>query len=329
MNTTTRARAVRGPLRATTFLLAAGLGGTALLLAGCSQGSSGLSNGAASSASGGSARSAEFSGSGGNPAAPEASAVAGPEPARAGAGRAAVTQARRLIPAQSIIYTAQLTVQVAAVAGAARTAAGIATAAGGYVSSQQESIQPGQRAASASMQLKIPAAAYPAALSRLTTSLGTLKSVGRQATDVTQQVADVGSRVTSAQAAITQLRALLRRAGSVSGLLRVQEQINGQESALEALLAQQRALARETSYATVALQLVSHHPKAVKEKKKEHGFLAGLSGGWRALRLTVSWLLTVLGAALPFTVLVTLAGAIGYGGWRVRRRRSSPPPTAA
>ena len=52
------------------------------------------------------------------------------------------------------------------------------------------------------------------------------------------------SRVTSAQDAITQLQALLKRAGSVSSLLSVQEQINAQESGLEALQAQQRALAR-------------------------------------------------------------------------------------
>ena len=76
---------------------------------------------------------------------------------------------------------------------------------------------------------------------------------------MTQQVADVTSRVASAQAAIAQLRALLRQAGSVSALLDVQEQINSQESDLEALQAQQRALARATTFATVSLLLVSHH----------------------------------------------------------------------
>ena len=74
---------------------------------------------------------------------------------------------------------------------------------------------------------------------------------------MTQTVADVSSRVTSAQDAITALRALLTRAGSVTSLLDVQNQINAEEASLEELLAQQRALAHETAFGTVSLLLVS------------------------------------------------------------------------
>ena len=87
--------------------------------------------------------------------------------------------------------------------------------------------------------------------------------------DVTQQVADVGSRVASAQAAISQLRALLKRAGSVGALLSVQDEINSQEASLEALLAQQRSLAHETSYATVTVTLIGHHAKIVHKEARE------------------------------------------------------------
>ena len=71
------------------------------------------------------------------------------------------------------------------------------------------------------------------------TGLGTQISLTQQAQDVTQQVADTSSLVASDQAAITQLRALLKRAGSVSDLLSVQNQIDSQTSDLEAMLAQQ------------------------------------------------------------------------------------------
>ena len=320
MNITARAHAL-GSLRAITVLFAAAIGGTGLLLAGCSQGSP-----ASSASSGGFTTSAAPAS-----AAKPAASGAGRSPASGAAGGAA--QAASLtLASPSIIYTASLTVQAANVTAAASTAASTAAAAGGYVSSQQESVRPGQHAvSSASLQLKIPAAAYPATLGRLTVSLGQLTSLSRQAEDVTQQVADVGSRVASAQAAIVQLRALLSRAGSVGGLLNVQDQINAQESSLEALLAQQRALSGQTSYATVTLHLVSHHRQAVKGKRKRNGrgFIAGLSGGWRALRLAVSGLLTVLGAVLPFAVVVALACGIGYGGRRrVLRRRSGPTAAA-
>jgi hypothetical protein len=323
MNTTARPRAFPAPLRAA-LIIAAAICGTGLLLAGCGSDSASIASGAAGSRS--AHRAFSIQGGQGIPAAPNAGTA--PRAAAAPpAGRAAGTGAARLIPpSQSIVYTASLTVQARDVVGAARRAVSIVRAAGGYVSSEQESLRPGHRAvAVVSLELKVPVALYPATLGQLS-ALGTQTSLTQQAQDVTQQVADVSSRVTSAQAAITQLRALLRRAGSVSDLLGVQDQINAQESALEALLARQRALAHETTYATVSLWLVSHHPMAVKgKKKKQHGFAAGLSAGWRALRLVVSGLLTGIGAVLPFVLIAALAGGIAYGGRRrVMRRRSSP-----
>jgi hypothetical protein len=136
----------------------------------------------------------------------------------------------------------------------------------------------------------------------------------------------VNSRVASAQAAIKQLRALLSKAGSVGELLNVQETINRQESSLEALLAQQRALAHETSYATVTAFLVAHHERAVpKPAKTSPGFLAGLRGGWHALVTVVGWLVTVLGSVLPFLIPIAVLAAIAVGGRRRLGRRKAPP----
>ncbi len=120
--------------------------------------------------------------------------------------------------------------------------------------------------------------------------------MSQQASDVTGEVADVTSRVTSARAAIAQLRALLRRAGSVNSLLNVQNQINAEESMLEELQAQQRALAHETSYATVSLRILSSRAPPVIHKRHSHGFLAGLSAGWRALKEVMTSLLTGAGS---------------------------------
>jgi Domain of unknown function (DUF4349) len=85
---------------------------------------------------------------------------------------------------------------------------------------------------------------YPAALGQLAGRLGTQLSLRQQAQDVTEQVADLNSQVTSYEAAIAQLRALLTHAGSVGDLLSVQNQINVEESSLESMQAQ-RALSHE------------------------------------------------------------------------------------
>lgn len=278
-----------------------------------------------------SAASQTGSGGGGAGFPAQAPAPSGEHRAAAGAtGNGSASKRVNLVLSdQSIIYTASLSLRVSAstsVTSAADRAAGIVTAAGGYVSGEQEIIPPGRhRIPQIDLTLKIPVAQYRPTLAKLS-ALGTQISFSQHAQDVTQQVADVNSRVASARAAIRQLRALLSKAGSVGQLLSVQEEINSQQSDLEALLAQQRALAHQTSYATVTAVLVGHHARPVeKHKKTSPGFLAGLRGGWHALVVVVGWLLTALGSALPFLIPAALVAGIAIGGRRRLARRKTPP----
>jgi hypothetical protein len=329
MKTNAGALARRAGLRATLLIAAAAMSGSGLLLAGCSSGP-----GSSSAASAGS-EAVPGTGTAGGQAASAQAAAPAPDTRGAGAG---ATTARLVQPAQSIIYTASLTVRAADVRAAAAQATSIAAAAGGYVASEQVLVSlPGQYTGSppgqstVSLRLKIPVASYPAVLRQLSGQLGKQLSLTQQAQDVTGQVADVSSRVTSAKAAITQLRALLRRAGSVGGLLSVQDEINSQEASLESLQSQQRALAGETSYATVSVQLLSQHKAAVHHHaRNKHGFGAGLSSGWHGLRAATAWLLTVAGAVLPFAAVLAVLTAGGWFTWRrIRvRRRSRPAPAA-
>ena len=330
MNINVLAFASRAGLRATALTIAAAMSGASLLLAGCSTGASSSGTSAADHGAASLPDIAGSTGAGRVAAAPGPNTgIRGPAQAASAGTTTSASTTRLVVPGQSIIYTAGLTVRTANVAKAAALATSIVTAAGGYVASEQASIHPPRHArASVSLQLKIPVAAYGATLSQLSSRLGSQTSLSQQAQDVTEQVADVSSRVTSARVAIAQLRALLRRAGSVSGLLGVQDQINAEESGLEALQAQQRALAHETTYATVSLRLVSKHKPSVPAKKRSRGFAAGLSRGWRALRTATSWLLTAAGALLPFAVIAALAGGIAYGGRRRAARRRSSATTA-
>jgi hypothetical protein len=233
--------------------------------------------------------------------------------------------AARLAPSdQSIIYTASLKVRAANVMAAAKRAVAVATAAGGYVAAEQAASGPaGRPRGNVLLTLKIPVPSYQVALAQLSSpAIGKQLALQQQATDVTEQVADVTSLVTSQQDAISALQGLLKRAGSVPGLLQVQQQISSDESNLNSLLAQQRALNHETSYATVSMILVSppmrvhHHHKPVRR-----GFLAGLASGWRAMGRSAAWLATAVGVLLPFLVLVVVLAAAGYVGRRRYLRR--------
>ena len=292
-------------------------GGT--LLAGCS----GTSASSAASASGVAAPTAEALAPG---------AAAGSRAASSATGQQANTgTTARLAPASAIIYTAQLTVRAASVSSAAARAAQITEGAGGYVSNETTSADPDHPSqAIATVQLKIPVASYQFILGQLAGGLGTQLSLQEQAQDVTQQVADVNSQVASDQAAIVQLRALLSHAGSVGDLLDVQNQINNEETALEAMQAQQRALSHETTYATVTLTLLGPKAKPVPHRTKAPPSLAGgLGAGWHALKVSLSWALAFLGAIAPFAAVAAIAGYAIYRARRwVLRRRPAPRPAA-
>jgi hypothetical protein len=242
----------------------------------------------------------------------------------AGSGQAAA--ATRLAPAGArLIYTAQLTVRAKDVSGAVDRAVSIVEAAGGYVSNEHLSDTPGQPGDSTgTLRAKIPVSGYQATLNQLAGGqLGTRVSLQQQAQDATQQVADVNSQVASDEAAIAQLRALLTHAGSVADLLAVQNQISTQESALEAMQAQQKALDNETAFATVTLTVIGPAPVAPRPAvTRPPGLFSGLSGGWHAFRLSMSWLLAILGSAAPFAALIAVAGYVGYRArrWVLPRR---------
>jgi Domain of unknown function (DUF4349) len=297
-----------------------------MLLAGCSA----TSASSAASASGVAAPTAEALAPGaGAPGSRAANSATG-QPASTGTTGTTGTTAR-LAPGSDIIYTAQLTVRAANVGSAAARAAQITEGAGGYVSNETTSADPDHPSqAIATVQLKIPVASYPAILGQLAGGLGTQLSLQEQAEDVTQQVADVNSQVASDQAAIVQLRALLSRAGSVGDLLDVQNQINSEESALEAMLAQQRALSHETSYATVTLTILGPKTKPVPHRTKAPPSLAGgLGAGWHALKVSLSWTLAFLGAVAPFAAIAAIAGYAVYRARRwMLRRRPAPRPAA-
>jgi CHASE2 domain-containing sensor protein len=88
--------------------------------------------------------------------------------------------------------------------------------------------------------------------------------------------------------------------------------------------AQQSALNRETAYATVTVTVLG--PKAVVKAAKPKpppGLGNGLGAGWHAFRVTLSWLLAVIGAVLPFVAVVAALGAAGYWGRRRLRARGA------
>jgi hypothetical protein len=273
----------------------------ALLLTGCGGSGSGASNSAA--------------GKSGSDAAGRAI------PARPGTADGKVSPVR-LASTTAIIYTASLTMRTGDVAGAAAQAKRVVGAAGGYVGDETSADAPGSHP-TATITFKIPSARYPAVLDQLGSSaLGTRLSLNQQAADVTQEVADVNSRVNSAKATLAAFRAMLGKATSVSEIIRVEQEISGREADLESLQARQKSLGAQTAFATVTLRLEGT-AAARQGHRKATGLTGGLRSGWHAFTAFLGGLALVLGWLLPFLGLAALIGL--PAGWVWRRRRVAAP----
>jgi hypothetical protein len=117
------------------------------------------------------------------------------------------------------------------------------------------------------------------------------------------------------------------RARPPRDVVTLEAELGKRQADLEALQAQQRALADQTALATVTVTLTSSQAPVAAEEST--GFLAGLKAGWSAFTAALVTGLTVIGAVLPFlVVLVPLALLVR---WWVRRgsRRTAPAPVGA
>lgn len=264
------------------------------------------------------------SGTSGEMAAPAAAAPQAADSAERGStdqgsGAAQANKAPDL--PRALIRTAEMTVRVDDVEAAARSAQEFARTAGGTTSGDNR-YGTGQNAR-ADLELKVAPGRLDGTLEQFA-GLGEEVRRTSSTQDVTEDVADIDVRVRSMQASIARVRAILARADRIGDVVAVEGELSRRTTELEALQTKQRALAGQTALATVTLHLVAKDVPVAAATPDRAGFLGGLEDGWTAFSGAVGWLLTALGAVLPFLiVLVPLALAVR---WWVTRRRPAPAP---
>lgn len=291
--------------------------GTALvcgaLLAGCGGGSD-----SSTQSSGGSA--ADSAGSSENKAAPAA-------PGGAATGSDQAAKAPDLsVEQRSIIYTGSITVRVDDVNAAAARAIGIASAAGGFVGGDNRSS--GSGSDTASLTLRVPAPKFSSVVDELA-KLGEEEDRGINTEDVTEATIDLDARITVQQARVDSGRRLLAQAKSLNDLVMLENEVATRESDLASLQAKKRRLADLTALSTITVVLLDPSAAAASTDDGPPGFLAGLAGGWNALKASLAVLVTVLGAVLPW--LIALGLPIWGVIWALRRfsrRRPAAPAFA-
>lgn len=227
---------------------------------------------------------------------------------------------------RSIIRTATMTVRVKDVVASAARAETLAAGAGGFVAGEQTQAQPDRpSSASAIITMRVPGARLSKLLADLS-RLGVLLSEDQAASDVTGQVIDVAARIQSQQASVNRIRTLLGQAKTIGQVVEIESELANREGALESLKGQAKALADQTSLATLTATLVGPGAAPPVVKPAPAGFGHGLSQGWKAFTDATTWLLTALGTLLPFLIIGVPVAWAALAAWRRRAQLRTPAP---
>lgn len=254
--------------------------------------------------------------------APEGARGAAPAPAASGASSADGNGQKPVAVRPDVIRTATLGIETQDVQKTLSAARTTADGAGGYVA--DESTKRGRDGRMTStLTLRVPGERYDAVLGAMEGS-GTLLHRKVQAQDVTEKVADIGSRVASQQASVARVREMMGKASALSEVVLLESELSRRQSDLESLLAQQTALKDQTSLGTITLEVSEPAVKPVAREEKEPTFLGALRGGWDVFTAIVRYLTVAFGALLPFA----LTAALVASGVRLHRRfRPAKPKT--
>lgn len=288
---------------------------------------------------------------------------AGSAPSKAPAGSPSGAPAANNAPAvqdRKLVLTADVRLEAADPEAAAANARSITIGMGGLVAGEQTtrsprtvtvppppgSSEPARQqtvyVTTSSLTLKVPPAQFDKALDQFS-SLGTVIGRNRTATDITEQVVDVQSRIETQRRSVERVRDLLAKATSLSEIVSLEAEVTRREADLESLLKRQQTLTAQSDLATIALVLNSppeptpdNQPPKEPKKKDDESFggaiVDALGDGWNAFYVTTKVILVVLSAVLPFLVVLLLVVWLWrrYGGplrgWIAQRRAAKEEP---
>lgn len=313
-----------GRFRATAAVLALAV----VALGGCSAGSTADSEAAPAAGSGADLTSKGSEGGGaaavtGEQSQQDSVGGAAPELGAVGSTDVAASAADR-----KLARRADISVTVKDVDAAATKVRAIASAAQGLVLAESVASESDIAATGgfSSITISVPTDQLDATLDKVA-AIGKVHSRNTSTEDVTAQVVDTQSRLKTMQASVDRVRALMLQATKLGEIVTLEAELSRRQADLEALQSQLARLQDSVALAPVEVRL-STDEQVLADAVDDTGFLAGLAAGWRAFTGSVTVLLTVLGALLPFAVagMLVIAPVVLW----LRRRRvpgTDPVPT--
>lgn len=226
---------------------------------------------------------------------------------------------------RAVISTGTVSLRSKDVAEARREVQRVVDAQGGDITDENTETDDEGATSYSRLVVRVPSAKFNAAMVALEEA-AEFRSSNRGAKDVTTEVIDTDVRVRAQESSLKRVELLLSRAQSLKDIIWIESQLTSRQAELDSMKSQQAWLRDQTSFSTITVDITAITEKDKVEEEKETGFLAGLDGGMKAMGASLSAIATVVGALLPFAVLLLV---LGLPVWLlVRRRRTTQPATA-
>ena len=196
----------------------------------------------------------------------------------------------------------------------------------GQVTEEQTETGDDGKPAYTNMVLRIPTARFADAINDLKAiESAELVAANASEDDVTSKLIDTKTRVAAQKSSIARITVLFSRAQSIRDIMAIEAELSRRQADLDSLERQLAYLRGQTSMSTITVSIDEIPPTATPRNKDEDhaGFVAGLSAGWDALSAFAVALATVLGALLPWLIVVGILGPPAYLLVRAIRRRVS------
>ena len=234
------------------------------------------------------------------------------------------------VPGQAIAIEARATLEVDDVREAVDRITSAVTTRGGRVAAADVDYVPpaddGDGVGShATLVLDVPPGELPAVADALE-ELGTVLSFDQLAEDVTDQLADLDTRIANLRASVERVRALYAEATDIDSIVRLEAELTRRETDLEILLASQQALEDRVTMSTLTVE-VTASPGTLDDDRP--GIVDAAAAGWGAFVGGLFTIVLVLAAIAPFVVTALALAVLALWVRQLVRRRPDDPATQA
>lgn len=203
-----------------------------------------------------------------------------------------------------IILNGDISITVKSVDDAVKKIRSLQDKAGGYMTSMSvEDVGSGVK--QGEITIRVPQRRFENVLEQVR-KLGKVEEENVSGEDVTDEYVDLESRLRNMERQEARYLEVLDKAGSISDILRVEEQLNRIRGDIEVLTGRLNQLQNKTDFATLTISLSERAPVA---KPDAWSFRSTLGNAVRAFLSTVNVIIRVgiwLGVFLPFLIVIYL-----------------------